>query len=98
MKPAFLKSSRDNPFARFINRTFLFAFFLVGLVAFVAGFIHSGIAIVSFPLLAWSPFLLIISLHIAFAARNVSDMLYGATCALGSIALAVMAVRWLWIP
>jgi hypothetical protein len=38
------------------------------IAAFVAGFLRSGVAILAFPLLAWSPFLLLISLHMGFHA------------------------------
>ena len=55
---------------RFVcNLWFLAAFFLAGLVAVIVGwYIRPGMAIVALPLLAWSPFLILIGLNEAVPA------------------------------
>ena len=95
MKTAAAKATRYNPLTKFINQKLLFAFIFADLAAFVAGFIHSGPAIVAFPLLAWSPFLLLISLHAAFSARTAFDLLLAAGIFSVAIYLAVIAWRLL---
>ncbi len=98
MKQPHMNPIRPNPLSRLLNERFLLAFIVFGIAAFVAGFVHSGIAIVAFPLLAWSPFVLIIGLHLAFGARALLDILIAAAWIAIAFALAVMAVRWLYVP
>jgi len=73
-----MKHIRQNPYIergwiRFVGtRGFFFCFATVTCAAIVAGFLQRGPAILAFPLLAWSPFLLLIGLHAASHAINES--------------------------
>jgi hypothetical protein len=79
-RTASMKHTLQNPLIergpiRFVGtRGFFFCFAAVTVAAFVAGFLRPGIAIFALPLLAWSPFLLLISLHTAsHAIRQTRD-------------------------
>ena len=73
-----MKHLPQNPYIergriRFVGtRGFFFCFAAATVAAVVAGFLRRGLAILAFPLLAWSPFLLLISLHMASHAFNQS--------------------------
>ena len=76
MKSPAATSVRRNPLTRFLNRTFLFVFSAAGLLGFVAGFIHGGVAILAYPFIAWSPFILFIVAHFAFGVRSNSERMW----------------------
>jgi len=73
-----MKHIRQNPiiergWIRFVGtRGFFFCFAAVTVAAISAGFLRRGPAILAFPMLAWSPFLFLISLHAAAHAINES--------------------------
>jgi hypothetical protein len=53
-----------GPFRFVGTRGFYFFFVAVTVVAFFAGFRYRGPAIFAFPLIAWSPFLVLVSVHV----------------------------------
>ena len=87
--------TRENPLGRFLNWKFLGAFFVTGLLASIAGYSHRGTAIIAYPLLAWSPFLLFINFHMALAAGTGREKCSAALAFAITISLVVMAIGWL---
>ena len=87
---------------RFVGtRAFFFCFAAATAAAFIAGFLRRGFAILAYPMLAWSPFLLLIGLHAASRAihesRNCGASIFPvatrAQCAVSiSLDLAIIAV------
>jgi hypothetical protein len=58
---------------RFVGTSgFFFCFAAVTVAAFVAGFLRRGFVVLAYPMLAWSPFLLLIGLHAASRAIHES--------------------------
>ena len=83
---------------RFVGtRGFFFCFAGVTMVAFSAGIVRPGAGILAFPLLAWSPFLFLISLHMASSSidriRKINPaFLQGSVPAAAGIAIALYLV------
>ncbi|MEP6672235.1 MAG: hypothetical protein ABJF10_23935 [Chthoniobacter sp.] len=95
MKTPPATTPRTNPLGRFLNWKFIAAFFAAGLLAFAAGLMHRGTASLSYPLLAWSPFLLFINFHMALAARTGREKRSAAMGFAITVGLVVIALRWI---
>ena len=89
-----------------ITRGFLFIFIIVTALAFGGGFLWSflrgGGAIFALPLLAWSPFLLLIGLHMGLTAatrfrvvgrRAIADAFLAIVFIGFSVSVACLAIR-----